>query len=46
MLFSREICLIRPPTRAAKISHLVKVAFIQRSNRTYRKLWVDWKVWA
>lgn len=46
MLFNREICLARPPTRAAKISHLVKVVFIQRSKRTYWKLWVDWKVWA
>lgn len=47
MLFNTEICLIWPPKRAAKISHLVKVVFLYKGQtELYWKLWVDWKVLA
>lgn len=35
MLFNREICLIRPPKRAAKISHLVKVVFYTKVKQNF-----------
>lgn len=35
MWSNREICLIRPPKRAAKISHLVKVVFYTKVKQNF-----------